>query len=90
MRVTRDAFAHWGRRRSARVGAVLVGFPLVAAAFDACEDVGLLLTLGGHGGGVAPALGTAFAVLKFALITPAQVYVVYGLVARLLNRRSAR
>src|SRR2546423_1044160 len=48
-------------RRFARVGAVLVAFPIAAAAFDAIENVGLLLALGRHGRAFAPRLASVCA-----------------------------
>ena len=54
----------------------------LAAAFDAAENVALLLVLGGHGGAVAPPVAFACAVAKFALIGFAVLYVVVALVRR--------
>lgn len=78
---TRDAFRVRGSLRLARPGA-LVAFPLGAAAFDAVEDVALLLVLGERGGSALPALATACASAKFLLIAIAVLYVIAGLVAR--------
>jgi len=78
----RDFAAREGWRRTARVGTVLVAFPIAAAAFDAIENVGLLLALGEHGGDAAPRIGAIFATAKFALIIPAQLYVLGLLLAR--------
>ena len=60
-----------GLRRIAAAGAAVIFFPAAAAAFDALEDVGLLLALDGHGGDTAPLLAAIFATFKFVLaITP--------------------
>jgi hypothetical protein len=79
--------ANW--TRTARVGAVLAAFPVLAAAFDACENVFLLLTLGGHGGRAAPVLAYGFASCKFLLIIPAVAYVLLALLRRVLVRAPA-
>jgi hypothetical protein len=73
-------------RRLAAVGIVAPFCAAAAAAFDVIENVFLLLTLGGHGGSFGPPIATACASLKFLLITIAIVYVLWGLVGRLLRR----
>ncbi len=73
-------------RRLAAVGIVAPFCAAAAAGFDAVENVFLLLTLGGHGGSFGPPIATACASLKFLLITIAIVYVLWGLVSRLLRR----
>lgn len=74
-------------RRFARVGAVLVAFPIAAASFDAIENVGLLLALGRHGGAFAPRLASVCATAKFVLIEIAILFVIVALVRRGLERR---
>ncbi|MGB7588747.1 MAG: hypothetical protein WBM00_08570 [Solirubrobacterales bacterium] len=76
-------------RRLRLLGAVGIATPLFAtsaALFDAAENIALLLTLGGHGGSVAPRFATVCASFKFLLITLAIVYVLWGLVMRLAGR----
>jgi pimeloyl-ACP methyl ester carboxylesterase len=82
----RDTARRRGWGRFARVAAVLVAFPIAAAAFDAVEDVGLLLALGRHGGAVAPRLATVCAIAKFVLIEIAIVFVIVALVRLALER----
>lgn len=74
----RDAARERGWRRTARLGAVVPCFALVAACFDACENAALLLTLGGHGGSLAPPFATACSSLKWLLIGCAILYAVWG------------
>jgi hypothetical protein len=77
----RDGAAGRGWDRFARSGRFVVALPIAAAAFDAVEDVNLLLTLEGQGGSAAPAIATGFAIAKFACIVPALLYVLGGLLA---------
>jgi hypothetical protein len=86
---TRDYARKGGLRRLAAVGAVAPIAAIAAASFDATENVFLLLTLGGHGGGFGPPIATVCASLKFALIAFAITYVVLGLASRLLPVRRA-
>lgn len=79
----RDMARRRGWRRLAAIGTPVVVFPIVAAALDAVENVGLLLALGGHGGAVAPLVATIFASGKFVLSGATLVYVVCGLGLRL-------
>ncbi len=83
---TRDFAREHGLRALAAAGIVAPFCAAFAAVFDAGENVFLLLTLGGHGGSFAPAVATTFASVKFLLITLAIVYVLWGLVSRLLWR----
>lgn len=71
---------HWARQ--AAVGAVLVAFPLGAAAFDAIENAFLLLVLEDHGGATAPRVALISALLKFALSGTVVAYVLAGLARR--------
>jgi hypothetical protein len=87
---TRD----WARARDlralARAGALAPYFAIAAALFDMCENISLLLVLGGHGAAAAPVVATTCASVKFALITLAIAYVLWGLVARLSRRGAGR
>jgi hypothetical protein len=83
---TRDFARENGLRALATAGIVAPFCAASAAICDAGETAFLLLTLGGHGGSVGPPIATAFASIKFLLITLAIVYVLWGLVSRLLRR----
>jgi hypothetical protein len=63
-------------------------FAAAAAAFDAIEDVGLLLAVGRHGGELAPRLAQVCASLKFALLAVTIAYLLAGLWLRLYTRRA--
>ena len=83
---TRDLAGRRGWRRMAAFGVAAPALAAGAAAFDAIEDVGLLLALDGHGGDLAPGLAAVCASLKFALTTVVIVYLLAGLVLRLRPR----
>jgi hypothetical protein len=85
---TRDLASRRGWRRMAAFGALAVPFSAVGAAFDAVEDVFLLIALGGDGGDLAPALAAIAASFKFLLTGIAIAYILAGLVLR-VTRRSA-
>lgn len=85
----RDAAGNRRWRRFALWGGSLAAFPIAAAAFDAVEDAGLLLMLGGHGGDIAPPLAAACAAAKFALIGVAILYTLAGLARLALIRLRA-
>jgi hypothetical protein len=68
-----------GWRRMAAAGVVIPFFAIVAAMFDAIENVALLLTLTGHGGSFAPPFATVCSAIKFTLIGIAIAYVLCGL-----------
>jgi hypothetical protein len=85
----RDAARRRGWVGLARAGSVLAYFPPAAAAFDALENVGLLVALEGNGGDIAPLLAAICAALKFALAGAATVYLVATL-ARIGLARSGR
>jgi len=88
---TRDFARERGLRALASVGIATPFFAPAAALFDAAENIAWLLVLGSHGGSFAPPFATACASLKFLLITLAIVYVLWGLVIRLLRHwRQAR
>lgn len=87
---TRDFARGRGPRLLATLGVAAPLFAISAALFDAAENIAWLLVLGGHGGSFAPPFATACASLKFLLIALALLYVVLGLVARLLQRWKQR
>jgi len=72
----------------AAIGGVVVSFGALGAAFDALENVCLLLTLGGAGAAF-PLLATIFAACKFVLLTTAIAYLLAGLGMRLGSRGPA-
>lgn len=84
--LTCEAARTHGWRRLAIAGAVVPFFAASAAMFDACENVALLLTLGGHGGSFAPPFAAACSAIKFTLITLAIVYALCGLALWLVRR----
>lgn len=84
----RDLARDRGWRRLTAIGGVVVSFGALVAAFDALENICLLLTLDGAGA-VFPLLATIFATCKFALLIAAIAYLVAGLATRLLNRGPA-
>ncbi len=83
---TRDLAESRGWRRMAAIGMVAAPFAAAGAAFDAIEDVGLLLAVDGHGGDLAPGLAAVCASLKFALLAVVIAYLLIGLVLRLGGR----
>jgi hypothetical protein len=84
----RDLARERGWRHLVAAGRVAVFFGALGAAFDALENVCLLLTLGGAGPAL-PLLATIFAVCKFVLLTMALAYLLAGLWMRLLSRGRA-
>ena len=84
---TRDLALERGWRRMAAFGVAAVPFAAGAAAFDAIEDVGLLLAVNGHGGDLAPGLARVCASLKFLLLGLTIAYLLGGLALRLRSRR---
>jgi hypothetical protein len=86
---TRELAASRGWRRMAAFGVAAVPFAAAAAAFDAIENVGLLLAVDGHGGDLAPGMAAVCASLKFALSATVIGYLLVGLVLRFRARRSA-
>jgi hypothetical protein len=83
---TRDLALERGWRRMAAWGMAAIPFAAAAAAFDAIEDVGLLLAVNERGGALAPRLGQVCASLKFALLAVTIAYLLAGLVLRLRER----
>lgn len=82
----RDTARARGWRRLAAVGVVVPFFALAAAAFDATENVALLLTLAGNGGGFAPPFAAVCSTIKFTLIAVAILYALCGFTLRLRVR----
>ncbi len=85
---TRDLARRRGWRRLAAIGGAIVSFGALVAAFDALENVCLLLTLDGAGAAF-PVLATVFATCKFILLAVAIAYLLAGLAMRLRQRGSA-
>lgn len=79
---TRDLAERRGWRRLAPIGRVVLPFGALAAAFDALENVCLLLTLDASGAAF-PLLATVFASIKFALLAAAIAYLLGGIALRL-------
>ncbi|MFL5908549.1 MAG: hypothetical protein ACJ75Z_13245 [Solirubrobacterales bacterium] len=84
---TRDLAQERGWRRMAAFGLAAIPFAAAAGAFDAIEDVGLLLAVNGHGGDVAPRLAQVCATLKFLLLAVTIAYLLVGVVLRFQARR---
>ena len=84
---TRDLALERGWRRMAAWGVAVIPFAAAAAAFDAIEDVGLLLAVNQQGGDLAPRLAQVCASLKFALLAVTIAYLLAGLALRLRARR---
>lgn len=76
-----------GWRRLAAIGLVVVWFGALAAAFDALENICLLLTLDGDGAAF-PLLATVFASCKFLALAVAIAYIAAGLLMRLRRPRA--
>ncbi len=83
---TRDFALARGLRALAACGAAAPFLAIVAALFDAAENISWLLLLGGHGGSWLAPFATSCAVVKFASIALAIAYVIWGLIARLRRR----
>lgn len=81
----RDRCRRRGLGRLAAAGGIALWLGPLAAAFDALENVCLLLTVGGHGAPF-PSLATVFASCKFALLVGAIAYLLVGTSA-VLSRR---
>lgn len=84
----RDFAARRGLGKLAAAGVIAPACAIGAALFDLAENAIWLLLLGGHLGFAAPAIATACAILKFALIAVAILYSLVGLIAWLRLRRS--
>ena len=85
---TRDLARERRWNRLASVGSVVVSFGALGAAFDALENICLLITLDG-GGAAFPLLATIFSACKFALLAVAIAYLLAGLATRLRRRDPA-
>jgi hypothetical protein len=83
---TRDLALQRGWRRMAAFGLAAAPFAAAAGAFDAIEDVGLLLAVNGHGGDLAPGLARVCASMKFLLLAVTLAYLGAGLALRLRFR----
>jgi hypothetical protein len=64
----------------------LATFPLIAAVCDAIENANLLLTIGQDGDQPFPFLAGVFALIKFATLTPAQLFALAGLIVWIIRR----
>jgi hypothetical protein len=84
----RDLARERAWRRLAAIGGAVVYFGALGAAFDALENICLLLTLDGAGAAF-PLLATIFATCKFVLLTAAIAYLLAGLALRLRGRDPA-
>jgi hypothetical protein len=84
----RDLARERGWRRLAAIGRVVVSFGALVAAFDALENICLLLTLDGAGSAF-PLLATIFAACKFILLAATIAYLFAGLAMRVRNRTPA-
>ena len=80
--------ADHGQTRLAACGARIAWFAIAVAAFDALEDVAMLVLLGGQADQPWPGLAFGFASVKYALLAVVIIYLVLGLVL-LLGRRAA-
>lgn len=91
--LVRDTARARGWTRLAAVGVIVPFFALAAATFDASENVALLLTLAGNGGGFAPPFAAVCSAIKFTLISVAILYAATGatlrIAAALQERRPA-
>lgn len=85
---TRDLARQHDWRRLAAIGGVVVSFGALAAAFDALENICLLLTIDGAGAAL-PLLATIFATCKFVLLAATIAYLFAGLAMRLRGRGAA-
>ena len=83
---TRDLAVRRGWKRMSSLGLPVMTFAAAAAAFDAIEDVCLLLAVNQHGGDLAPRLGQVCAILKFSLLAATIAYLVAGLALRFSRR----
>jgi hypothetical protein len=77
-----------GWRRLAAISGVVISFGALCAAFDALENVCLLLTIDGAGAAF-PLLATIFATCKFIFLGAAIAYLLAGLAIWLRERGAA-
>jgi hypothetical protein len=85
---TRDLSRERGWGRMAAIGGVVVSFGALGAAFDALENICLLLTVDGAGAAF-PVLASISASCKFVLLAAAIAYLLAGLALRLRGRSAA-
>jgi hypothetical protein len=85
---TQDLALRHGWRLMAAIGPAVIAFAAAAAAFDAIEDVGLLLAVNRYGGDLAPRLAQVCATLKFVLLAATVAYLLAGLALRMRGRRT--
>jgi len=85
---SRDLARERDWRRLAAIGGAIVSFGALGAAFDALENICLLLTIEGSGAAF-PLLATIFASCKFILLSVAIVYLLACLAMRLSRRGPA-
>lgn len=78
---TRDLARERGWSRLTAIGGVVVSFGALSAAFDALENICLLLTIDGAGAAF-PLLATIFASFKFFFLIVAIAYLLAGLAMR--------
>jgi hypothetical protein len=78
---TRDLARQRNWPRLASIGRVVVSFGALVAAFDALENICLLLTIDGAGAAL-PLLATIFATCKFVLLAATIGYLLAGLAMR--------
>jgi hypothetical protein len=79
-----------GYERLAWLGSWLWTFAIIGALFDVFEDIALLRILHGDTGRVTPWIATYMAVLKFAFLIPAILYLIAAMYVLLRDRFSAR
>ncbi len=84
---TRDLARSRGWGRMAAFGAFAIPAAAGAAAFDAIENVNLLIALEGEGGDLAPRLAQICAGFKFVLTIAVIGYLLAGLGGRLVSRK---
>lgn len=87
VRELRDALARRGIARLARPAGAVAALALVAAACDACENVFLLLQLGGHASSLGPPAAGSFASVKFACLAVVLLCLLAALIALGAARR---
>jgi hypothetical protein len=83
---TRELAEHRSWTRMAALGVVIAPFAAAAGAFDAIEDVWLLIAVNQHGGALAPRLGQVCALAKFTLLALTVAYLLTGIALRMRSR----
>lgn len=86
----RDTASARGRSRYARPATAIAALPAIAAAFDAVENVNLLLVLDGDADTAAPTVAAVFATAKFVVLAVVLLYLLMGLVALGVSRWGGR